>query len=391
MQQLKRVMFAFGTRPEAIKIAPVINEIYKHSDIFAPIVVVTAQHREMLDQTLKIFDIKPDYDLDIMEQDQTISNIVTKTLQGFEDIILQERPDMVIVQGDTSTAFASALAAFYRKVPVGHIEAGLRTKNKFNPFPEEMNRKLISAIADMHFAPTEMSVNNLLSESVSRSNIFLTGNTVIDALLSVVSRPYDLKRSGVSIKPGKKLILVTTHRRESFGIPMRNALEAIAKIAKKFGDEVQIVLPVHKNPNVRDVVFDVLDNLPNVDLVEPMDYLPFVHLMKESYIILTDSGGIQEEAPSLGKPVLVLREITERPEAVLAGTVKIVGTDPGTIFNETQKLLTDKDAYDKMSHAVNPYGDGNASSRIITSLLKHFGFTDRKVEEFDFRNIAPKN
>ena len=214
---------------------------------------------------------------------------------------------------------------------------------------------------------------------------------MIDALLSIISRPYDLKRSGLSIKPGKKLILVTTHRRESFGVPMRNALEAIAKIAKKFGDEVQIVLPVHKNPNVRDVVFDVLDNLPNVDLVEPLDYLPFVHLMKESYIILTDSGGIQEEAPSLAKPVLVLREITERPEAVLAGTVKIVGTDPGTIFSEAQKLITDKEAYDKMSQAVNPYGDGNASSRITGSLLKYFGFTDRKVEEFDYRKVAQKS
>jgi len=391
MQPFKRVMFAFGTRPEAIKMAPVINEIYKHSDIFSPIVVVTGQHREMLDQTLKIFDIRPDYDMDIMEQDQTISGIVTKTLQGFEDIILQEKPDIVLVQGDTSTAFASSLAAFYRKVPVGHIEAGLRTRDKFNPYPEEMNRKLITAVADMHFAPTETSVNNLLAEGISRNSVFLTGNTVIDALLAVAGRPCDLKRSGIEIKPGKKMILVTTHRRENIGGPMRSAMEAVAGIAKKFGDEISVVLPVHRNPNVREVVFDVLENLQNVQLIEPLDYFPFVHLMKEAYIVLTDSGGIQEEAPSLGKPVLVLREVTERPEAVLANTVKIVGTDAQTIFRETDRLLTDKEAYETMSRSVNPYGDGKASPRIISALLKYFGYTDRMVEEFEYKKPLKKS
>ncbi len=385
MHPLKRIVFTFGTRPEAIKMVPVIEEFKRHQDFFDVIVVVTAQHREMLDQVLKPFDIKPDYDLSVMEHDQTISSIISKTLGGFEDIALQERPDLVMVQGDTSTTFAAALASFYRKISVGHIEAGLRTFNKYNPFPEEMNRKLTTSIADVHFAPTAESVANLEREGVSRNKIFLTGNTVIDTLLDAAKKPCDLKKAGIIVKQGKKTILVTTHRRESFGLPLRNTCEAIAKIAKKFSDSVNIIIPVHKNPNVRDVIQDILGEIPEVQLIEPVDYIPFVHLMKESYLILTDSGGVQEEAPSLGKPVLVLREVTERPEAVNAGVVKIVGTDPNLIVKETEKLLTDPEAYKKMSRSMNPYGDGKASVRILNATLKYFGFTDKKIDEFAYK------
>jgi len=384
----KRVMFVFGTRPEAIKMAPLISKIRSHSDIFTAIVAVSAQHREMLDQALKPFGIRPDYDMAIMEQHQTLTSIVSKTLHGFEEIALHEKPDIVLVQGDTSTTFAAALAAFYRQIHVGHIEAGLRTGRKYNPFPEEMNRKLSTAIADIHFAPTETSLQNLLKEGVPRSRVFLTGNTVIDALMSVADMPCDLKKFGVSLKKGKKTILVTTHRRESLGLPMRNTCEAISKIAKKYRDNVSIIIPVHKNPVVRDIVENVLGDLNEVQLIEPLDYVPFVHLMKESDIILTDSGGVQEEAPSLGKPVLVLREVTERPEAVLANAVKVVGTDKDTIFKETERLLTDEDEYKKMSRAVNPYGDGKASERIVSALLKYFGFTDIGPEEFDYAKVS---
>lgn len=384
----KRIMFIFGTRPEAIKMAPLISEIKKHSDIFVTIVATTGQHREMLDQALKPFDIKPDYDMGIMEPNQTLTSIISKTLHGFESIVMQERPHMVMVQGDTSTTFAAALASFYKKIPVGHFEAGLRTHKKFNPFPEEMNRRLTTVLADLHFAPTMTSVRNLEREGVPRSSIFLTGNTVIDALLSVAGKPFDLKKAGVSLKPGKKVVLVTTHRRESFGQPMRDTCEAIARIAKRFGDEVTIVLPVHKNPAVRDVVNEILEDVREVQLIEPLDYVPFVHLMKASHVILSDSGGVQEEAPSLGKPVLVLREVTERPEAVEANTVKLVGTDPDLIFNETEKLLSDEKEYNKMAKAVNPYGDGHASERITGVLLQYFGFTDRNIEEFDYEKLS---
>jgi len=365
-----------------------VSEVKKHSDIFVPIVAVTGQHREMLEQALKPFGVKPDYDMDIMEPNQTLSSIVSKTLHGFESIVVQERPHIVLVQGDTSTTFAASLASFYKKIPVGHIEAGLRTWKKFNPFPEEMNRKLTTALADIHFAPTMTSVQNLEKEGIHRSSIYLTGNTVIDALLAVADKPFDLKKVGVNIKPGKKVILVTTHRRESFGQPMRNTCEAVAKIAKKFGDEVSIILPMHKNPAVRDVINEALEDVREVQLIEPLDYVPFVHLMKASHLILTDSGGVQEEAPSLGKPVLVLREVTERPEAVEANTVKVVGTDPGVIYRESEKLLSDKKAYDAMARSVNPYGDGRASERITGVLLKYFGFTDRGIEEFDFDRLS---
>lgn len=381
--QRKRIMFIFGTRPEAIKMAPLICEVKKHEDIFEAVVIVTAQHREMLDQSLKSFNLKPDYDMEIMEEGQSISSIVTKTLQGFEDIVLRERPDIVLVQGDTSTSFAAALAAYYHKIPVGHVEAGLRTNNKFNPYPEEMNRRLTADLSDLHFAPTSLAVKNLEKEGIQRNCIYLTGNTVIDALLSIANEPYDLKKLKIDIKKDKKMILVTTHRRESFGLPMRQICEAIAKIVKKYHDIVSVVIPVHKNPLVKDVIHDILGDLNDVILIEPLDYVPFVHLMKKAYIILTDSGGIQEEAPSLGKPVLVLRDVTERPEAVLANTVRMVGTDVDLIFNETEKLLLNHEEYTKMARSVNPYGDGKASSRIIAALLWYFGFTDKTIEEFN--------
>ena len=384
MAHKKRVLFVFGTRPEAIKMAPVIWEIKKHSDVFEPIIVVTGQHREMLDQVLKVFSIKPDYDLMVMEQEQTLSSIVSKCMQGLEEVIVREHPNIVLVQGDTSTTFASSLAAFYQHIPLGHIEAGLRTGKKYYPFPEEMNRKLTSASADIHFAPTETAVKNLMAESVNRSAIYLTGNTVIDALQKVAKKDFSLKKAGIDIKDtGKKLILVTVHRRESFGAPLRNICEAIKKIAHKHRDVATVILPVHKNPMVSDTVHEILGGSSNVQLITPLDYEPFVHLMKMSHIILTDSGGIQEEAPSLGVPVLVLREETERPEAVLANTVKVVGTNAESITAEFEKLLTDKDEYEKMSKAVNPYGDGKASVRIVSALLHYFGFVDVKPAEFD--------
>ncbi len=384
MSHRKKLLFVFGTRPEAIKMAPVITEAKKHSDVFDLSIVVTGQHREMLEQVLKVFRIQPDYDLMIMEHGQTLSYIVERCMQGIEEILVRERPDMVLVQGDTSTTFAAALAAFYQHVPVGHIEAGLRTGKKYYPFPEEMNRRLTSAVADIHFAPTEVAVKNLLGESISRSSIYLTGNTVIDALYTVARKSFDLKKAGVDIKHGhKKLILATVHRRESFGPPLRGICEALKTLAHEHREIATVILPVHRNPIVSDTVHEILGPSANVQLIEPLDYEPFVHLMKSSYIILTDSGGIQEEAPSLGKPVLVLREETERPEAVMANTVKVVGTNPERILAEVEKLLTDKEEYDKMAKAVNPYGDGKASERILSSLLHYFGFTDVRPVEFD--------
>lgn len=383
----KRIMFVFGTRPEAIKMAPVIAEVEKYPDMLEPILVVTAQHRQMLDQVLRIFDIHPDYDLGIMEENQTLTVVVTKSLQGLEEIILREKPEMLLVQGDTSTTFAAGLIAYYHKIPLGHIEAGLRTFDKWRPYPEEINRKLTTALADLHFAPTETSVSNLLAEGVSRSSIFLTGNTVIDALLEVAKRNFNLKQVGINLAAGKRVVLVTAHRRESFGKPLQNICQAVSRLAQTYPQEVEIVVPVHKNPMVRGTVSEALGGIHNVQLIEPLDYEPFVHLMKESYIILTDSGGIQEEAPSLGKPVLVLREKTERPEAVSAGAVKLVGTTVDLIFEEANKLLLDPRAYDRMSKVVNPYGDGRASERIVQAILYYFGAVDRKPEEFNMSGM----
>ncbi|HTY13048.1 MAG TPA: UDP-N-acetylglucosamine 2-epimerase (non-hydrolyzing) [Candidatus Omnitrophota bacterium] len=382
MYNRKRIMFVFGTRPEAIKMAPIILEVEKHPDILQGIIVSTGQHHEMLRQVMHIFDIRPDYDMDIMEADQTLSRIAVKTLQGLENILLREKPDMLLVQGDTSTAFAAALTAFYNKVPIGHVEAGLRTGDKWRPFPEEVNRRLISVVADQHYAPTRTAADKLLAEGTIKGNIYLTGNSVIDALLMVSNRKFDLAKTGLKIDPSKKLIVVTAHRRESFGPPMNGIMRAIARIAKKHEKEVQVVFPAHKNPMVQTAAREILGEVENVDIVEPMDYEPFVHLMKAAYIILTDSGGVQEEAPSLGKPVLVLREKTERPEAIAAGTVKLIGVSEEAVFNETETLLTDKNEYAKMTKAVNPYGDGHASERIVQAILHHFGFTDRRPGEF---------
>ncbi|MBI5701027.1 UDP-N-acetylglucosamine 2-epimerase (non-hydrolyzing) [Candidatus Saganbacteria bacterium] len=382
MAQEKRIMFVFGTRPEAIKMAPLILEIRKHKDILSPIIVSTGQHREMLAQVLRIFNINPDYDLSIMQDAQTLSQIVSKTVVGLENIILREKPDMLLVQGDTSTAFAAGLCAFYNKVPVCHVEAGLRTGDKTRPYPEEANRRLISVVADLHFAPTATSVTHLLSEGIPRQTVYCTGNTVIDALLAVAKRKYDIGKLGLNLGPDKKTILVTAHRRESFGHPMRGIFQAIRRLAEKYENEINVVLPVHKNPAVNIAAREILNGVKNIKLIESLDYEPFVHLMKGSYFILTDSGGVQEEAPSLGKPVLVLREKTERPEAIEAGTVKLIGVSEGAVFEESEKLLCDKAVYKSMQKSVNPYGDGHASERTLSAILHYFGFIDERLGEF---------
>ncbi|MCX5751738.1 MAG: UDP-N-acetylglucosamine 2-epimerase (non-hydrolyzing) [Candidatus Saganbacteria bacterium] len=379
----KKLMFAFGTRPEAIKMAPVIEEALGAKDCFETKVVLTGQHREMLDQVLLAFKIKADYDLKIMRPNQTLSGIAERCLNSIDKVLVKERPDLVLVQGDTSTAFIIALAAFYLRIPVAHVEAGLRTHNKYNPFPEEMNRRLISQVAEIHFPPTAWAFNLLAKEGITKETIFLTGNTVIDAFLEVASRKFIFEGKNKDLVPkGKKLIVVTTHRRESFGEPMQNVCKALRRVALERPHDIQIVLPVHKNPKVREVVFAELGDIRNVKLVEPMDYVPFVHLMKHAYLILTDSGGVQEEAPSLGKPVLVVRDNTERPEAVKAGTVKLVGTKEVRVFKELSLLLDDQAAYQKMSKAVNPYGDGRASKRMIAFLKYWFGFENKKPEAF---------
>ena len=369
MERLK-VMTIFGTRPEAIKMAPVVLELQKHPDKIQSIVAVTAQHREMLDQVLHLFDIRPDYDLDIMKSSQTLFDITSRALVGLREVLEEARPDLVLVHGDTTTTFVGALAAFYEQIPVGHVEAGLRTHNKYSPYPEEMNRKLTGVLTDLHFAPTETARQNLLQENVLPESIFVTGNTVIDALLSTVNPSYrfvDELLSSVSFETSR-VILVTTHRRENLGEPMRQVYQALKRIVLEVPD-VEIIFPVHKNPKVREVVDSVLGNLPRVHLTDPMDYEPFANLMDRATMILTDSGGIQEEAPSLGKPVLVLRDTTERPEAIDAGTVRLIGTAEEAVYSEIKALLTDPDQYRAMSEAANPYGDGKASARIVQAIL----------------------
>lgn len=368
-----KVLSIFGTRPEAIKMAPVIKGLEKHPENFISRVCVTAQHREMLDQVLNLFEIKPDYDLNIMKSGQDLFDVTCNVLQKIKSILEKERPDIVLVQGDTTTTFAASLAAFYQQIPVGHVEAGLRTHNKYAPFPEEINRTLTSRIADLHFAPTDGAKQNLLDEGVSEALIHVTGNTVIDALLSVVDRikndpnlEQTLAEQFPFLDANRKLILVTGHRRESFGEGFERICKALGKIGER--EDVQIVYPVHLNPNVQEPVKRMLDRNSRIHLIEPLDYLPFVYLMNRSYLILTDSGGIQEEAPSLGKPVLVMRDMTERPEAVEAGTVKLVGTDTDLIVQEAKILLDDQTAYEKMAYAHNPYGDGKAAQRIIKAI-----------------------
>ena len=383
---MKKVMLVFGTRPEAIKMAPLVNEFQKQPKRVETVVCVTGQHREMLDQVLKIFDIKPDYDLNIMKQGQDLYDVTARVLTGMRDVLKEVKPDVVLVHGDTTTSTVAALAAFYQQIPVGHVEAGLRTHNIYSPWPEEMNRLLTGRLATYHFSPTPLSRNNLIKESVDDRNIIVTGNTVIDALYWVVDKIKNnkeldnelediLSKAGYDVNRlnnGKKLVLITGHRRENFGDGFINMCTAIKDLTVKYPD-LDFVYPMHLNPNVRKPIHEVfgenLSGLKNMFFIEPLEYLSFVYLMEKSSIVLTDSGGIQEEAPGLGKPVLVMRDTTERPEALDAGTVKLVGTDYNKIVNEVSSLIDDKAAYEKMSKAVNPYGDGLACGRIVNALL----------------------
>lgn len=382
---MKKVMLVFGTRPEAIKMAPLVKEFQKHPESFETIVCVTGQHRQMLDQVLQIFDITPDYDLNIMKQGQDLYDVTARVLTGMRDVLKEVQPDVVLVHGDTTTSTAAALAAFYQQIPVGHVEAGLRTHNIYSPWPEEMNRQITGRIATYNFAPTPLSKQNLLREAVAEESITVTGNTVIDALYWVVDKIKNdaflnaelediLKTSGYDVNRltgGKKLVLITGHRRENFGNGFINMCTAIKDLTQKYPD-VDFVYPMHLNPNVRKPIHEVfgedLSDLGNMFFIEPLEYLSFVYLMEKSTIVLTDSGGIQEEAPGLGKPVLVMRDTTERPEALDAGTVKLVGTDYVKIVNEVSALIDDENAYEKMSKAVNPYGDGLACGRIVNTL-----------------------
>ncbi|MGI6747999.1 MAG: non-hydrolyzing UDP-N-acetylglucosamine 2-epimerase [Anaerovoracaceae bacterium] len=366
-----KVLTVFGTRPEAIKMAPLVKKMNKASRIES-ILCVTAQHREMLDQVMELFELVPDYDLNIMKPNQTISQITSNVLIGLEEILKKEKPDMILVHGDTTTTFASALAGFYQQIKVGHVEAGLRTYDKYSPYPEEMNRILTGNIADIHFAPTERNRQNLLREAIPDDKIFITGNTVIDALLEVANKPYEFENEVLKDIDfeNKRVITVTCHRRENLGENMEHIFSAIKDIAEEF-DDTEIIYPVHMNPKVRDIARKILGNTRRIHLIEPLQYQPFVNLMARSYLIITDSGGMQEEAPSLGKPVLVVRKETERPEAIEAGTVKLAGVSRDTIYRMTKELLTDKDAYEKMAHAANPYGDGHACERIIEILVQY--------------------
>lgn len=373
---LLKVLVVFGTRPEAIKMAPLVKKLQATATIETKI-CVTAQHRQMLDQVLELFNIQPDYDLNIMQSGQTLSDVTSSILQLLGPVLIEAKPDVVLVHGDTATTFATSLAAYYQKIKVGHVEAGLRTGNIYSPWPEEANRRLTGVLTQYHFAPTETSQNNLLQENFAAENIYITGNTVIDALLSVVEKlntqpqlQQQLQQQFPFLSPERRMILVTGHRRENFGQGFENICHALAQVAAEYSD-VDIVYPVHLNPNVQEPVKRILSSISNIHLIEPLDYLPFVYLMDKSHLILTDSGGIQEEAPSLGKPVLVMRDTTERPEAVAAGTVKLVGTNIESITANIHTLLTDTRAYEQMSVAHNPYGDGQASARIIQVLLQN--------------------
>ena len=378
-----KLMTVFGTRPEAIKMCPLVLEMRKYPEYIQPIVAVTAQHREMLDQVLELFGIVPDYDLNIMTSGQTLYDVTTRALMGLKPVMEEAKPDMVLVHGDTTTTFAGALAAFYAQIPVGHVEAGLRTGNKYSPYPEEMNRKLTGSIADMHFSPTSTSKGNLLKENVDPAAILVTGNTVIDALQTTVKHNYQFADESFNkvFESGHRLILMTTHRRENLGEPMRHVYRALKSVLETHPD-VEVIFPVHKNPKVREIVNEELGHLDRVHLIEPMDYEPFANLMAKVDIVLTDSGGIQEEAPALGKPVLVLRDTTERPEAVDAGTVKLVGTAYEDVLRETNLLLDDADHYRSMAEAANPYGDGKACERIIKAILRKNGYDVEIFSEF---------
>ncbi|MGE7761892.1 non-hydrolyzing UDP-N-acetylglucosamine 2-epimerase [Peribacillus sp. NPDC097895] len=363
-----KVMTIFGTRPEAVKMAPLVLEFQKHPEYFNPVVAVTAQHRQMLDQVLELFSIQPDYDLNIMKERQTLADITTRALSGLDSIMKEAKPDIVLVHGDTTTTFVASLAAFYNQIVIGHVEAGLRTWNKYSPYPEEMNRQLTGTMADLHFAPTSKAEENLLNEN-KRDNIFVTGNTATDALKTTVRSTYShpvLNGLGED-----KLILLTAHRRENLGEPMKNIFRAVKRIIAEH-DDIQVVYPVHLNPLVQELANEILGDDPRVHLIEPLDVLDFHNFASRAYLILTDSGGIQEEAPSLGVPVLVLRDTTERPEGILAGTLRLAGTDEQTIFNMAHELLTNQEEHKKMAKASNPYGDGNASVRIAEAIRYYF-------------------
>ncbi|MGD8399342.1 MAG: UDP-N-acetylglucosamine 2-epimerase (non-hydrolyzing) [Bacillota bacterium] len=379
---MKKILVVFGTRPEAIKMAPVVKILGQAAE-FAAVTAVTAQHRQMLDQVLELFAIKPDYDLDIMQPGQTLTEITTRALLGLQTVLERENPDLVLVHGDTTTTLAGSLAAYYRQIPVGHVEAGLRTFNKYAPFPEELNRKLTGALTDLHFAPTATAKGNLLREAVPPGAIVVTGNTVIDALLRTVKPQYrfgDALLDGLDFT-GHRVILITAHRRENLGEPLRRIFNAIKALVAA-NPETEAIFPVHLNPKVQELARAILGGRERIHLIEPLDYEPFANLLNRSYLVLTDSGGVQEEAPALGKPVLVLRDTTERPEAIAAGTVKMVGTDPEKLFNETNILLRDRQAYLQMANAVNPYGDGQAAARILQALRVFFGLSQEPVAEF---------
>lgn len=378
-----KVMSVFGTRPEAIKMAPLVLELEKYKDEIESIVCVTAQHREMLDQVLDIFGIKPDYDLDIMKSRQTLVGITARVLEGLDNVIKESKPDIILVHGDTSTSFVAALAGFYNQTTVGHVEAGLRTYDIYSPFPEEMNRQLTGRIAQMHFSPTIQNKKNLLVENICEDSIFITGNTVIDALKTTVREDYvfeDDTLKTIDFK-SKRVIVVTAHRRENLGEPLENICNAIKTIVEEYND-VEVVYPVHLNPAVRETVFGILGEMDKVHLIDPIDVTELHNAIDRSYMVMTDSGGIQEEAPALAKPVLVMRKETERPEAVAAGTVKLTGTDKDVIISMAKELLDNEEAYKKMAHAANPYGDGNASNRIVEAILYHYNKREDRPADF---------
>jgi UDP-N-acetylglucosamine 2-epimerase (non-hydrolysing) len=380
MKQPIKVMTIFGTRPEAIKMAPLVLELKKRPEEFEAIVTVTAQHREMLDQVLSIFDIQPDYDLNIMKDRQTLMDVTTRGLEGLDDVMKKVKPDIVLVHGDTTTTFIAGLAAFYNQIQVGHVEAGLRTWNKYSPYPEEMNRQLTGVLADLHFAPTDKSAANLQAENKKEERIFVTGNTAIDALKTTVKETYEHE---VLTKLGDdRLILLTAHRRENLGEPMKNMFRAVKRIVDEHED-VQVVYPVHLNPVVRETANDILGNDRRIHLIEPLDVIDFHNFAERAHIILTDSGGVQEEAPSLGVPVLVLRDTTERPEGIEAGTLKLAGTEEETIYALAKELLIDEDVYKQMSQASNPYGDGLASKRICDAISYYFNRRENRPEAFN--------
>ncbi|MCH4387655.1 non-hydrolyzing UDP-N-acetylglucosamine 2-epimerase [Staphylococcus haemolyticus] len=376
---MKKIMTVFGTRPEAIKMAPLVKALEYDAEL-EPMIVVTAQHREMLDSVLHTFNIKPHYDLNIMKEGQTLSDITSRAMTKLEDVIKKERPDMVLVHGDTTTTFSGALAAFYNKVAIGHVEAGLRTRHKYAPFPEEVNRQMVSNLADLHFAPTKGAANNLLQENKSPDSIIITGNTAIDTLELTIQKEYtsDIIRK----HQGKRIILLTVHRRENVGQPMINIYKAMRKIVDEYEDIV-IVYPLHLNPKVRELAYEYLGEHGRIELIEPLDVVDFHNFANKAYLILTDSGGIQEEAPSLNKPVLVLRDVTERPEGVTAGTLKVVGTDFDNVFKSTTEILENQMIYDQMALTQNPYGDGNASLRICESIKYYFGLTSKMPKSFN--------